>query len=171
MFHRLQYIRTIQSPSTLLIPEIYLIEISPTLGDIVTAHDLSQKNNNNIQDNSHSESSSSQIDEESYEVTESNIDDFVQISMNLHGKCILRLNTINGKYVNHILMEDRILCICCTSIKEGTGVNAIVTGMEGGIVKFWSSWDLSLIRQLIVGKCDIIRLIFISFLKKCKIFN
>lgn len=90
-------------------------------------------------------------------MTESNIDDFVKISMNLNGNCMLRLNTINGKYVNHVLMQERILSICCTSVKEGTGVNAIVTGMEMGIVKFWSSWDLSLIRELVTGPSDITR--------------
>lgn len=72
--------------------------------------------------------------------------------MNLNGNCMMQLNTINGKYVNHILLQDKILSLCYTNVKEGTGVNAIVTGMERGIIKFWSSWDLSFIREISIGQ-------------------
>lgn len=149
----MQYIKTIQSPSTLLTPEIYLIEISPTLGDIVTIHDTTKA----LNENDPEIAKEADNEEESFEVTESNIDDFVKISINSNGNCMLRLNTINGKYVNHVIMQERILSVCCTSVKEGTGVNAIVTGMEMGIVKFWSSWDLSLIRELVAGPSDVTR--------------
>lgn len=170
--NKLQFIRSIASPSSLITPEIYLVEISSTLGDIVTVHSINTNNNDQLLGNA-SDDNGNDVhqqetvaageevkEEESFEVTESNIDDFVKISMNLNGKTLLRLNTINGKYVNHVVLHEKVLSICYSGIKEGTGVNAIVTGFEAGVVRFWSSWDLSFIREIIVGQADVIRWVF-----------
>lgn len=148
--NKLQYIRTIshQSPAPL-----YLAAISPTLGDIITVQSLEKKFTE----------SPSEGDEESFEVTESNIDDFVKVSMNLSGKSLMRLHTINARYVNHILLHEKILSICYSNIKEGTGVNVIGTGLEFGIVRLWSSWDLSLVREINVGVSDVISLTFSTY--------
>lgn len=90
-------------------------------------------------------------------MTEENLDDFVNVAMNYNGQSIMRLHSVNGKYVSHNIQEERMLCACYSYIKEGVGVNVIATGFEGGIVKLWSSWDLSLIREIIVSQLDVLR--------------
>lgn len=155
--NKLQYIRTISQQSSLgaSLAPLYLAAISPTLGDIVTVQSIEKK----IKEHQ----PSSDGDEESFEVTESNIDDFVKVSMNLSGKSLMRLHTINARYVNHILLHEKILSICYSNIKEGTGVNVIGTGLEYGIIRLWSSWDLSLVREINVGVSDVISLTFSTY--------
>lgn len=153
--NNLQYIQTIaDTTTTLMVPEIYLVQISPTLGDIITVYDLTRTTRATSVDGC---GLGDVAEEESFEVTETNIDDFVKVSVNLSGNCKMRLHSINGKYIKHLVLHERIVSICYSSVKEGTGINAIVTGMETGTVKFWSSWDLSLIREIRIGVSEIIR--------------
>ena len=127
--------------------------LSPTLGDIVTIHSIGKHEELN---------SFNQIfnNDESFEVTETNLDDFVKISMNHNGKSLIRLHTINGKYINHVAIEERIVTACYSYIKEGTGVNIIAAGLENGIVRLWSSWNLNYIRDIKISTLDIIELVF-----------
>lgn len=147
-----EYIRSIEPPCNNFNSEIKLVVISPTLGDIVTIHSIE----NNINDSDDSENDGLDI-AESIEVTENNIDDFVRVSMNLNGKSQLRLHTINANYIKHIIMQENVTAVCYTRIKEGSGVNAIVVGLENGLVRFYSSWNLDTIREMVIGRADVIR--------------
>lgn len=69
----------------------------------------------------------------------------------------MRLHTINAKYVNHVTMIEKVRAACYSYIKEGTGINVIATGLDGGVIRLWSSWDLTLIKELNVGKINVIR--------------
>lgn len=142
--NNLQYIRSIQRPSVCKGP-ISLVTISPTLGDIVTVHVTGD---------------GSQIDDDQfsdcYEATE-NIEDFVNVAVDMNGKSHLRLHTINAKYIAHVTIPEKILSICYSSEKEGVGVNVIATGLENGMVRLWSSWDLTLVREFMVSTFDVIR--------------
>lgn len=144
--NNLKYIRSIQRPSICKSP-ISLVTISPTLGDIVTIHDLLRDGHGHYEDDRFSEC---------YEATE-NIDDFVNVSVDMNGKSLLRLHTINGKYISHITIPEKILSVCYSYVKEGTGVNVIATGLENGIIRLWSSWDLSLVREFMVSTYDVLR--------------
>lgn len=161
--------RTIERPSEIHHSPITLLSVSPTLGDIVTVHSLQQQqqpttttadsdNDSQQQKNCLSPSISPPADE-CFEVTEENLDDFVNVSINPNGKSILRLHSVNARYVQHNVHEDRIMAVCYSYIKEGVGVNVIATAVEGGIVRLWSSWNLSFIREIVTGLSNIRRLV------------
>lgn len=134
--------------------------ISPTLGDIVTVHTLPQSSNT-ITDPKPTAAAtrpnSLNVADECFEVTEENLDDFVNVNVNPNGKSILRLHSVNARYVQHLVHEDRILAVCYSYIKEGVGVNVIATAVEGGFVRFWSSWNLSFVSELTTGTSPIRR--------------
>ncbi|XP_068142089.1 lysosomal-trafficking regulator isoform X1 [Drosophila tropicalis] len=157
------YVRTIARPAEIHQSPITHVAISPTLGDIVTVHTLPQQTPNNPP------TSPTNVDaiaskttpitttttlthaDECFEVTEENLDDFVNVNINPNGKSILRLHSVNARYVQHLVHEDRILAVCYSYIKEGVGVNVIATAVEGGCVRFWSSWNLSFVSELVTG--------------------
>ncbi|XP_037934809.1 lysosomal-trafficking regulator isoform X2 [Teleopsis dalmanni] len=153
------YIRTIERPAEIHHSPITLVTISPTLGDIVTVHTIPWQNN--LQEHRHANNeielnnSMDTIADECFEVTEENLDDFVNVSINPNGKSIVRLHTINARYVQHMVHEDRVLAICYSYIKEGVGINVIATAVEGGIIRLWSSWDLSFISEIVTGLSNI----------------
>lgn len=153
----LEYVRQIEPPIVVPRLPIALLAISPTLGDIITIH----KKDSDMFDVP--ESTFNDTEDESYEVTESNMDDFVKVSMNLNGKTLMRLHTINAKYVNHVTISEKILSVCYSNVKEGTGINVVATGFENGIVKLWSSWDLSFILEINTKMGDIIDLCFSTY--------
>lgn len=144
--NHLQYVRSIQRPSICKGP-ISLVTVSPTLGDIVTVHAM--RDGPQLDDDQFSDC---------YEATE-NIDDFVTVTVDVNGKSLLRLHTINAKYINHVTIPDKILSICYSSEKEGVGVNVIATGLENGIIRLWSSWNLAPVREFLVSNSDVIRLV------------
>jgi lysosomal-trafficking regulator len=95
---------------------------------------------------------------DAFDVTETSIgDDFVKVSMNLEGKSQLRLHTINARYINHLTLQTKIEAICCSGIKEGSGVNVIAVGFENGHINLYSSWNLNFVREIDIGKSDIQR--------------
>ncbi|EDV96847.1 GH16501 [Drosophila grimshawi] len=149
------YVRTIARPAEIHQSPITHVAISPTLGDIVTVHTLPQQLTNTATDANAVQPkptpSKLSTEDECIEVTEESIDDFVNVNINPNGKSILRLHSVNARYVQHLVHEDRIEAVCYSYIKEGVGVNVIATAVEGGIVRFWSSWNLSFVSQLATG--------------------
>lgn len=145
----MQFIRSIARPSICKAP-IYLGAISPTLGDIITIH---------ITDSNALHNSSENIfaTHECLEATENIDDDFVNVPMEVGGKSLMRLHTINAKYITHISIPEQVRCVNYSFIKEGTGINVIATGFDGGIVRLWSSWDLTLIKEINVGNINVVR--------------
>lgn len=98
------------------------------------------------------------------EATESIDDDFVNVPIDLTGKSLMRLHTINAKYVNHVIDSDAIRACTYSSIKEGTGINVVATGYSDGIVRLWSSWDLTLVKEIHVGgKVNVISLTYSTY--------
>lgn len=128
--------------------------ISPTLGDIVTVHTMPQQPTNA---NAAASLAKQSAADECFEVTEESLDDFVNVNINPNGKSILRLHSVNARYVQHLVHEDRIQAVCYSYIKEGVGVNVIATAVEGGFVRFWSSWNLSFVSELTTGTAPIHR--------------
>ncbi|SPP84870.1 uncharacterized protein LOC117587012 [Drosophila guanche] len=149
------YVRTIARPAEIHQSPITHVAISPTLGDIVTVHTLPQQPSTGPADAQPQaaavRTNSLAIADECFEVTEENLDDFVNVNVNPNGKSILRLHSVNARYVQHLVHEDRILAVCYSYIKEGVGVNVIATAVEGGFVRFWSSWNLSFVSELTTG--------------------
>ncbi|KAH8278307.1 hypothetical protein KR044_010890, partial [Drosophila immigrans] len=146
------YVRTIARPAEIHQSPITHVAISPTLGDIVTVHTLPQQPDANVVAAAQAKPSTA---DECFEVTEESLDDFVNVNINPNGKSILRLHSVNARYVQHLVHEDRIQAVCYSYIKEGVGVNVIATAVEGGFVRFWSSWNLAFVSELTTGTSPI----------------
>ena len=61
---------------------------------------------------------------------------------------MLMVHTINGDFVGQLTTDCKITSICYSNSPEGISVNVIATGFSNGIIKLWSSWDLTLIRVI-----------------------
>ncbi|EAT41394.1 AAEL006935-PA [Aedes aegypti] len=79
--------------------------------------------------------------------------DYVNVAM-VSSRDQLRLHTINAKYVEHVFMESPVMAVCYTSVKEGCGVNCIAVGMECGVIRLYSSWNLALVREITTNLGD-----------------
>ena len=64
------------------------------------------------------------------------------------GGSTLSIWTINGQFVKRLNFKEGISCIEYTAALEGVHVNALATGHQDGCVRFLSSWNLSIIRDL-----------------------
>ncbi|XP_016916975.2 lysosomal-trafficking regulator isoform X2 [Apis cerana] len=63
----------------------------------------------------------------------------------------LKVFTINAKAVGSILSKTKITAVCYSNAPEGVSVNVIATGLDNGVIRLWSSWDLKLVREIING--------------------
>lgn len=60
----------------------------------------------------------------------------------------LQVSTINGSPVGHYTCEALITCLAYSTAPEGRAVNIIAGGLNTGVVRLWSSWDLTHLRDL-----------------------
>uniref|UniRef100_A0A1A9VFJ2 Uncharacterized protein n=1 Tax=Glossina austeni TaxID=7395 RepID=A0A1A9VFJ2_GLOAU len=137
--NNLSYVRTIERPAEIHHSPITLLRTSPKL-----AYNSKKRNNRQL----------------SGTLTEENLDDFVNVSVNPNGKPILRLHSANARYVQHIVHEDLTLGTSYSYITEGVGVNVIATAAEGGIVGLWPSCNLNFITEIIAGMANISSIIY-----------
>lgn len=64
-----------------------------------------------------------------------------------------RLNvfTLNGSPVGTVSTElsgPYFTSLCYSTCQEGLSINVIATGLSDGTIKLWSSWDLTLVREI-----------------------
>ncbi|XP_051169183.1 lysosomal-trafficking regulator isoform X2 [Leptopilina boulardi] len=62
---------------------------------------------------------------------------------------VLKVYTINARNIGTIKSQIKISALSYSNAPEGISVNVIATGLENGIIRFWSSWDLKLVREII----------------------
>ncbi|XP_014468102.1 PREDICTED: lysosomal-trafficking regulator isoform X2 [Dinoponera quadriceps] len=60
----------------------------------------------------------------------------------------LRVYTVNARAVGSVLSRRRITALCYSNAPEGVSVNVIATGLDNGLIRLWSSWDLQLVREI-----------------------
>ncbi|XP_067682841.1 lysosomal-trafficking regulator-like isoform X2 [Haliotis asinina] len=61
----------------------------------------------------------------------------------------LQLHTINGQFVaSRKCDEFTINCLAFSRAPEGRSINVIAGGLSTGVVRLWSSWDLTVLRDL-----------------------
>lgn len=166
----LEYVRSLGRPSICPTAPVVLVTISPTLGDIVTVHSLEDARSSEIPIASDDCLEATEDEEHILEdnALDEELDDFVTVPLNLgKSKCVMRLHTVNAKYVCHLVDSDAIRCVGYSAVKEGTGVNVIATGYAGGIVRLWSSWDLTLVREIhssgFDASADVISVVFSTY--------
>ncbi|XP_017760097.1 PREDICTED: lysosomal-trafficking regulator isoform X2 [Eufriesea mexicana] len=61
----------------------------------------------------------------------------------------LKVFTINARAVGSVLSRKKITALCYSNAPEGVSVNVIATGLDNGVIRLWSSWDLRLVREII----------------------
>ncbi|XP_006895440.1 PREDICTED: lysosomal-trafficking regulator [Elephantulus edwardii] len=64
----------------------------------------------------------------------------------------LRLWTVNGDLVGHVHCREIICSVAFSNQPEGVSVNVIAGGLENGIVRLWSTWDLKPVREITFPK-------------------
>ncbi|XP_023556628.1 lysosomal-trafficking regulator [Octodon degus] len=66
----------------------------------------------------------------------------------------LRLWTVNGDLVGHVHCREIICSVTFSNQPEGVSVNVIAGGLENGIVRLWSTWDLKPVREITFPKSN-----------------
>lgn len=61
---------------------------------------------------------------------------------------VMKLWTVNGRFLGHVTCEHMINCLEFSSAPEGISVNVIATGLSNGAIRLWSTWDLRHIRDI-----------------------
>lgn len=56
--------------------------------------------------------------------------------------------TCNCDLIGCLTFAEQLNCLCFTSAPEGRSVNVLLGGFENGLISMWSTWDLTLLRQL-----------------------
>ncbi|CAF0783003.1 unnamed protein product [Adineta ricciae] len=56
--------------------------------------------------------------------------------------------TCNCDLIGCLTFSEQLNCLCFTTAPEGTAVNVLFGGFENGLISMWSTWDLTLLRQL-----------------------
>nr|XP_002717388.2 lysosomal-trafficking regulator isoform X3 [Oryctolagus cuniculus] len=64
----------------------------------------------------------------------------------------LRLWTVNGDLVGHVHCREIICSVAFSNQPEGISINVIAGGLENGIVRLWSTWDLKPVREITFPK-------------------
>uniref|UniRef100_UPI00358EB0E6 lysosomal-trafficking regulator-like isoform X2 n=1 Tax=Myxine glutinosa TaxID=7769 RepID=UPI00358EB0E6 len=67
----------------------------------------------------------------------------------------LRLWTVNGDLIGHMHSPEAVCSLAFSNQPEGVSVNVIAGGLENGVVRLWSTWDLKAIRDIMYPKCSL----------------
>uniref|UniRef100_UPI00398EDA26 lysosomal-trafficking regulator isoform X1 n=2 Tax=Pristiophorus japonicus TaxID=55135 RepID=UPI00398EDA26 len=66
----------------------------------------------------------------------------------------LRLWTVNGDLSGHVHCREIICSVAFSNQPEGVSVNVIAGGLENGVVRLWSTWDLKPVREITFPKSN-----------------
>nr|XP_045006323.1 lysosomal-trafficking regulator isoform X2 [Jaculus jaculus] len=66
----------------------------------------------------------------------------------------LRLWTVNGDLVGHVHCRETVCSVAFSNQPEGVSINVIAGGLENGIVRLWSTWDLKPVREITFPKSN-----------------
>uniref|UniRef100_A0A3Q2KXJ6 Lysosomal-trafficking regulator n=1 Tax=Equus caballus TaxID=9796 RepID=A0A3Q2KXJ6_HORSE len=66
----------------------------------------------------------------------------------------LRLWTVNGDLVGHVHCREIICSVAFSNQPEGVSINVIAGGLENGVVRLWSTWDLKPVREITFPKSN-----------------
>ncbi|XP_048843336.1 lysosomal-trafficking regulator-like isoform X2 [Brienomyrus brachyistius] len=66
----------------------------------------------------------------------------------------LRLWTVNGDLIGHVHCREIICSMAFSNQPEGISVNVIAGGLENGVVRLWSTWDLKPVREITFPKSN-----------------
>ncbi|KAM4828613.1 lysosomal-trafficking regulator isoform 2-T2 [Thomomys bottae] len=66
----------------------------------------------------------------------------------------LRLWTVNGDLIGHVHCREIICSVAFSNQPEGVSINVIAGGLENGVVRLWSTWDLKPVREITFPKSN-----------------
>ncbi|XP_068182991.1 lysosomal-trafficking regulator isoform X2 [Antennarius striatus] len=78
--------------------------------------------------------------------------DIATVCDSVGGGSDLRLWTVNGDLIGHVHCREIICSVAFSNQAEGVSVNIIAGGLENGIVRLWSTWDLKPVREITFSK-------------------
>ncbi|XP_074079064.1 lysosomal-trafficking regulator [Macrotis lagotis] len=80
--------------------------------------------------------------------------DIATVCDSVGGGSDLRLRTVNGDLVGHVHCREIICSVAFSNQPEGISINVIAGGLENGIVRLWSTWDLKPVREITFPKSN-----------------
>ncbi|XP_077145213.1 lysosomal-trafficking regulator [Ranitomeya variabilis] len=80
--------------------------------------------------------------------------DIATVCDSVGGGSDLRLWTVNGDLIGHVHCRETISCIAFSNQPEGISVNVVAGGLENGVVRLWSTWDLKPVREITFPKSN-----------------
>lgn len=83
-----------------------------------------------------------------YHLTSSDTTGDIAYLSSTGSKWYLSYLTCNCDLIGCLNFDEQVNCLCFTSAPEGTAVNVLLGGFENGSISMWSTWDLTLLRQL-----------------------
>ncbi|NXX39556.1 LYST regulator, partial [Tricholaema leucomelas] len=78
--------------------------------------------------------------------------DIATVCDSVGGGSDLRLWTVNGDLVGHVHCRESVCSVAFSNQPEGVSVNVIAGGLENGVVRLWSTWDLKPVREITFSK-------------------
>nr|XP_057914287.1 lysosomal-trafficking regulator isoform X6 [Doryrhamphus excisus] len=78
--------------------------------------------------------------------------DIATVCDSVGGGSDLRLWTVNGDLIGHVHCREIICSVAFSNQPEGVSVNVIAGGLENGVVRLWSTWDLKPVREITFPK-------------------
>uniref|UniRef100_A0A4W3ICA6 Lysosomal trafficking regulator n=1 Tax=Callorhinchus milii TaxID=7868 RepID=A0A4W3ICA6_CALMI len=80
--------------------------------------------------------------------------DIATVCDSVGGGSDLRLWTVNGDLSGHVHCREIICSVSFSNQPEGVSVNVIAGGLENGVVRLWSTWDLKPVREITFSKSN-----------------
>ncbi|XP_069036025.1 lysosomal-trafficking regulator isoform X2 [Lepisosteus oculatus] len=80
--------------------------------------------------------------------------DIATVCDSVGGGSDLRLWTVNGDLIGHVHCREIICSVAFSNQTEGMSVNVIAGGLENGVVRLWSTWDLKPVREITFPKSN-----------------
>ncbi|XP_039593798.1 lysosomal-trafficking regulator isoform X4 [Polypterus senegalus] len=80
--------------------------------------------------------------------------DIATVCDSVGGGSDLRLWTVNGDLIGHVHCREIICSVAFSNQPEGVSVNVIAGGLENGVVRLWSTWDLKPVREITFSKSN-----------------
>lgn len=84
-------------------------------------------------------------------------------------RSLLSLFSVNGSPAASAVCRPAVRAICFSSAPEGLSCNSLATGHANGVVRLWSSWDLSPVRDVDTSQVRKINVV-IEPLSRCEDF-
>lgn len=120
---------------------VSLIAISDTLGDIATVKHFSDRVS------MATDCMDSSINCET-EMSYTKSADFLQNQIDSSSSSsVIYVHTINGFLVGLTSVHAKVTALCYSSAPEGRSVNVIAVGLADGLIRLYSSWDLSRVKE------------------------